>query len=91
VTKTARKILIAIVGTLVLLIGVAMIALPGPATLVIPAGLAILATEFEWAQRLLHRLKEKVKSWRKRKRGPAPPVLTESEKLQPGPNNALDI
>ncbi len=34
-----------------------MIFLPGPAFIVIPAGLAILSTEFEWA----HRLKEKTK------------------------------
>jgi hypothetical protein len=32
---------------------VALIVLPGPAFLVIPAGLAILATEFLWARRLL--------------------------------------
>jgi tellurite resistance protein TerC len=45
----------------VLLIGIAMIVLPGPAILVIPLGLAILATEFVWARRLLKRLKDKVK------------------------------
>ena len=33
------------------LLGIAMIALPGPAVVVIPAGLAILATEFLWARR----------------------------------------
>jgi tellurite resistance protein TerC len=37
----------------VVLIGVAMIVLPGPAIVVIPAGLAILATEFAWARRWL--------------------------------------
>lgn len=50
---TARKVAVAIVGTAVLVVGVALVVLPGPAFLVIPAGLAILATEFLWAGRLL--------------------------------------
>ena len=57
-----KKLVIAIVGTVVLLAGIALIVLPGPAFLVIPAGLAILATEFEWAerwkQRVLHWFKD---------------------------------
>ena len=56
---------IGISGTVVLLAGIAMIALPGPAFIVIPAGLAILATEFEWAQRLKERLKAKFESTRR--------------------------
>jgi hypothetical protein len=36
--------------------------LPGPAFIVIPLGLAILATEFLWARRLLHRVKESATS-----------------------------
>jgi uncharacterized protein (TIGR02611 family) len=35
--------------------GVAMLVLPGPALLVIPVGLAMLALEFAWAERLLDR------------------------------------
>jgi hypothetical protein len=49
----ARKVAVLIVGGTVLAAGVALIVLPGPAFLVIPAGLAILATEFLWARRLL--------------------------------------
>jgi len=56
--KTARQVVIAVVGSTVVLIGVAMIILPGPAIVVIPAGLAILAAEFAWAARLLKRLKQ---------------------------------
>jgi len=55
--KWLRRILIGIIGFTVLLIGVAMIVLPGPAFLVIPLGLAILATEFVWAESLLKRAK----------------------------------
>ena len=44
-------------GGSVLLVGIAMLILPGPAFLVIPAGLAILATEFVWAERAMDRCK----------------------------------
>ena len=53
-----RKGFVAIAGFTVLLIGVAMIVLPGPAIVVIPLGLAILATEFVWARSLLKRARE---------------------------------
>ena len=39
----ARKPVVAVVGGTVLLIGIALLVLPGPAFLVIPLGLAILA------------------------------------------------
>ena len=47
--------LFAIAGAIVLLSGVAMLVLPGPALAVIPLGLFMLAMEFAWAERLLHR------------------------------------
>ena len=49
--KQVKRILIGLGGGLVFAIGIAMILLPGPAFLVIPAGLAILAIEFAWARR----------------------------------------
>ena len=52
-----KRLIIAITGGTVLLLGIAMIALPGPAVVVIPAGLAILATEFLWARRAMHQCK----------------------------------
>jgi len=57
-----RKIIIALVGSTVLLLGVALIVLPGPALIVIPIGLGILATEFLWARRLIERGRA---AWRK--------------------------
>jgi uncharacterized protein (TIGR02611 family) len=45
----------AIVGATVTLAGVAMLVTPGPAFVVIPLGLAMLALEFAWAERLLDR------------------------------------
>ncbi len=59
--KQLKKILVAVVGFTILIIGVLLIVLPGPATLVIPAGLAVLATEFVWAENLLKKVKSKLK------------------------------
>lgn len=55
--RIARKVAVLVIGASVLAFGVALIVLPGPAVVVIPAGLAILATEYLWARRLLRRLK----------------------------------
>ena len=52
-----RKVVVATLGGTVLLLGLVMLVLPGPAVLVIPAGLAILATEFLWARRALRKCK----------------------------------
>jgi tellurite resistance protein TerC len=60
----ARRISVAIVGGTVLAVGVAMIVLPGPAFIVIPAGLAILGLEFAWARRWLRTVREKTQSLR---------------------------
>ena len=57
--RRIRQLIIFFLGTSVLIVGIAMIVLPGPATIVIPAGLAILATEFVWAKRWLDYLKRR--------------------------------
>ncbi len=51
--KQIKRLVIAVVGGTVLAIGFALVVLPGPAFIVIPAGLAILAMEFAWARRWL--------------------------------------
>ena len=56
--RQVRRILILILGVSVILVGLALTVLPGPAFIVIPLGLGILATEFIWARRLLDRVKE---------------------------------
>jgi uncharacterized protein (TIGR02611 family) len=56
--RLAKRIIIGIVGTTVLLFGIALIFLPGPAFIVIPVGLAILATEFAWAAHWLKVLRQ---------------------------------
>jgi len=57
--RHARRVVVAVVGGTVLLVGVVMIVTPGPAVVMIPLGLAILAVEFAWARRLLNRVREK--------------------------------
>lgn len=64
-----RKVVVFVVGGTVLLVGLAMTVLPGPAMVVIPLGLAILATEFVWAKRLLNRIKKEIKNAGDRFRG----------------------
>ncbi|PFG34776.1 PGPGW domain-containing protein [Sanguibacter antarcticus] len=52
-----RVATIALVGTVLVLAGLAMLVLPGPGLVVMFAGVAVLSTEFPWASRLLHRMK----------------------------------
>lgn len=59
--KQLKRLIIAVVGFTVLGIGIVLIVLPGPAFIVIPAGLAILAVEFAWARVLLQRIKDRLK------------------------------
>jgi len=55
--EVARRIVITVLGTTVLLIGLLLVFLPGPAVIVIPAGLAILGVEYAWARRWLDLVK----------------------------------
>ena len=59
--RKIKRLLIGVIGFTILLVGIVLIVLPGPAFIVIPAGLAILATEFAWARRLLKKVRQKIK------------------------------
>ena len=50
-----RKLVYSVIGITILLIGIVMIVLPGPAFIVIPLGLAVLASEYAWARRIIRR------------------------------------
>jgi uncharacterized protein (TIGR02611 family) len=65
-----RKTIIGVIGGTVLLLGIVLIVLPGPAFIVIPVGLAILATEFAWARRAIERGRAMVAKVRGRKPEP---------------------
>jgi hypothetical protein len=75
--KTAKRLVVFVVGMTVVLVGVALLVLPGPGMLGIALGLAILATEFVWARRLLKGVKDQARaaanSLRRGSRTPSPP------------------
>ena len=59
----SKKTLVAVVCGSLLLAGLAMLVLPGPAFVVIPAALALLAIEFLYARRWLAWLRERLKAF----------------------------
>ncbi len=70
----ARRIVVAVIGGTVLLIGIAMVVLPGPAIIVVPFGLGILGLEFAWARTWLRKLRATATNIVNRMRGNRPPV-----------------
>jgi len=85
-----RRVAVTIVGGVVALAGLAMCVLPGPGLLTLAAGLAILATEYVWAKRLLVKVRQmsrqtidKARNLRSRAAGPG-------TKSQPGPGSDHD-
>ena len=57
--RQARRFVVSVVGLTLLLCGAVMLVTPGPGSLVILAGLGVLAVEFAWARRLLKKIKAK--------------------------------
>ena len=64
--RTARRIVIAVIGATLTAIGVVLLVLPGPGFLVIAAGISVLASEFVWARSFLRNAREKVSRLRSR-------------------------
>jgi uncharacterized protein (TIGR02611 family) len=65
----AYRIVVGVVGLAVLGVGILAIPYPGPGWAIVFIGLAILATEFEWAHRLLRFTRaryDRVMAWFKR-------------------------
>lgn len=58
--KVARRVIVTLVGSTILILGVIMILTPGPAVVFIPLGLSILGLEFAWARAWLRRLRERI-------------------------------
>ncbi|GAA0905805.1 TIGR02611 family protein [Pseudonocardia zijingensis] len=61
--RRTYRVGVAVLGGIVLAAGVIMIPYPGPGWLVVFAGLAILATEFHWARRVLDFARAKYDAW----------------------------
>lgn len=59
----AYRIVVGVLGGTVFVLGLIMIPYPGPGWLVVFAGLAILATEFSWADRVLRYAKGRYDAW----------------------------
>jgi len=64
-----------IIGTALVLLGMLLLVLPGPGIVTIAAGLAVLATEFAWARRLLDWFKTRFRSYLSSEPDPEAPVV----------------
>ena len=61
--RQMKRVATAIVGGVVLIVGIIAIPYPGPGWLIVFTGLAILATEFTWAHRVLEFARHKYDLW----------------------------
>lgn len=80
------RITFAAAGFTVTLGGLIMLVTPGPALVVIPIGLAMLALEFAWAERLLERAVERAQVAKRKAAG-----TTRAQRLLSGLATALAI
>jgi tellurite resistance protein TerC len=60
--RRVRRVMVGVIGGTVLMIGLAMVVLPGPAFVVIPVGLGILGLEFAWARHWLRKVRNRAQS-----------------------------
>ena len=80
ILRSSKRIAVLVVGLALVAAGLAMLVLPGPGIVVIIAGLAVLATEFVWAEKMLVRAKDHATTakddatsrWRRRRSGSDP-------------------
>jgi uncharacterized protein (TIGR02611 family) len=61
--RLAWRIGVTVVGVAVIAVGIVLLPLPGPGWLIIFAGLGLLATEYEWAARLLAWVRDRLRRW----------------------------
>jgi len=61
ILRSTKRVVVLVVGLALVAAGIAMLVFPGPGLLVIIAGLAVLATEFAWAERMLDQAKSQAK------------------------------
>ena len=59
----AYRIVVAVLGGSIMILGLVLVPLPGPGWLIVFLGLGILATEFAWAERLLDYGRAKIRAW----------------------------
>jgi uncharacterized protein (TIGR02611 family) len=66
--KGARRLVVAVVGGTIVLVGIALLVVPGPGLLFIAAGLALLGTEFVWARSLMSKIRRQAQRAKERVR-----------------------
>lgn len=81
--KPVRRVIIGVIGGTILVLGIAMIVLPGPAIVVVPLGLMVLATEFIWARRWLRKFRGWVDEARKKVTPGKPEPANREQKAAP--------
>ncbi|MGH8937206.1 MAG: PGPGW domain-containing protein [Acidimicrobiia bacterium] len=64
--KGARRLVVAVVGGTIVLVGIALLVVPGPGLLFIAAGLALLGTEFVWARSLMSKIRRQAQRVKER-------------------------
>jgi uncharacterized protein (TIGR02611 family) len=76
VGRLVRRIVVTTVGAALLGVGTVLLVIPGPGLLLIGAGLAVLATEYDWARDALNWVKRRMQRMRDRTRPQTPPAET---------------
>jgi len=54
-----KKVIVSVVGGVLIVAGLIMMPLPGPGIVLVVAGIGVLAAEYAWARRALHKTKDK--------------------------------
>lgn len=57
--KAAKRVAVEVLGWILVVVGIAALVLPGPGLLALFAGVALLSTQYEWAERRLEPVKHK--------------------------------
>ncbi len=63
IKRHSRRVAIGIIGGFIVLIGIVLIPYPGPGWLIVFSGLAVLATEFKFASKVLDTLRVRYDHW----------------------------
>jgi len=75
--ETGKKIVLSVFGVTLLIVGVALLVLPGPGILVIFIGLVVLAGEYVWAKKFLKKFREESGKIRKKIKRFSKPSLSQ--------------
>jgi uncharacterized protein (TIGR02611 family) len=67
--RSTKRIVVTVVGFTLVALGIVLLVVPGPGILVLAAGLAVLATEYAWARKMLDSAKRRAAALRARARG----------------------